>query len=131
MKHAEIIDLNRVIAVFMGARLIKSVDHEMPHGSQATITIEHWASPHNLPGYSKEAEMGHFRYDRDWHWIVPVLDKIASMGNTYAVGRNEHGPFCSIRLGDFDEISCFGSTPIEAAWNAVIDFVDIYNNKKP
>lgn len=109
----------------MGASLLRTEEQEMPHGSHANVTMEYWKRPSDLPGYDDYADMGHFRYDRDWGWLMPVLEKIARMGRTYSVGIREHGSYCEIRLGDFDEVGCFDVTTIAAAWKAILDFIEL------
>jgi hypothetical protein len=127
MNHSQIADGNQKIAIFMGASLLRTEETEMPHGSHSSVTLEYWQRPAGLPGHDNFAHLGHFVYDRDWSWIMPVLAKIADTGYRYSLGRSNHGPYCLISLDGLTDVGGFASTEREAAWKAVIEFIDLYN----
>jgi hypothetical protein len=130
MNHSQIIEGNLKIAIFMGAELLRTVEAEMPHGSHASVTLEHWKRPNGLPGFDSyaDADMGHFRYDRDWDWIMPVLTKIADAGYEYTIGKSKNGQYCSIWRNDDEVVGLFAETTRMAIWQTVIDFIDLYNS---
>jgi hypothetical protein len=131
MNHSEIAEGNRKIAIFMGASLLRTEEAEMPHGSHASVTLEYWKRPKGLPGLCDDyADMGHFKYDRSWDWIMPVLVKIADAGYEYSLGRSKYGPHCSIWLNATDQIGMFAETTQMAVWKTVINFIDLYNSKQ-
>jgi hypothetical protein len=74
--------------------------------------------------------MGHFKYDRSWDWIMPVLAKIADAGYSYEIGRNMNGPYCLILRNDNEIIRLHGSTTLLTVWQAAIDFIDLYNSNQ-
>jgi hypothetical protein len=121
---------NQKIAIFMGASLIRTEEAEMPHGSHASVTMEYWKRPSDLPGYDDYADMGHFRYDRDWSWIMPVFEKISKMGYRYEIANLGKGPYCSIWLSETKEIGMFAETSLTAAWQTVVNFIDLYNSNQ-
>jgi hypothetical protein len=129
VNHSLIKQGNQKIAIFMGAKLLRTEEAEMPHGSHSIVTMEYWKRPSDLPGHENYADLGHFRYDNDWGWIMPVLEKIASTGRTYSVGRSKTGAYCEIWYNDYEEVGNFAETPLTAAWLTVIDFIDILNEE--
>ena len=112
----------------MGASLLRTKEEEMPHGSHSSVTLEYWKRPTGLPGFDDYADMGHFKYDRDWGWIMSVLAKIADAGYEYTIGKSKHGPYCSIWRNDDEVVGLFAETTQMAVWKTVIDFIDLYNS---
>ena len=131
MNHSQIAEGNRKIAIFMGAKLLRTEEAEMPHGSHASVTLEYWQRPKGLPGLCDDyADMGHFKYDRSWDWIMPVLVKIADAGYEYSIGKGKKGPHCSIWLNDKEAIGMFAETTLTAVWQTAVNFIDLYNSKQ-
>lgn len=129
MNHSEISEGNRKIAIFMGASLLRTEEAEMPHGSHSSVTLEYWKRPKGLPGHHDDyADMGHFKYDQYWDWIMPVLVKIADAGYEYSLGRGKNGPYCSIWRNGDELIGTFGETTRLAVWKAALNFIDLYDS---
>ena len=64
-------------------------------------------------------------YDKSWDWLMPVVEKIESLGYSTRildVGMGIEGKII---------IERFGKTKIEGTYNTVISFIKLYNlNKK-
>lgn len=131
VNHSLIKQGNQTIAIFMGAKLLRTEEAEMPHGSYSSVTLEYWQRPKDLPGLCDDyADMGHFKYDRSWDWIMPVLAKIADAGYEYTIGLSKNGPYCSIWRNDDEVIGVFKQSTKAAVWQAVVDFIDLYNSNQ-
>lgn len=81
------------------------------------------------------------RYNRDWNWLMEVVEKINSNKNFYiAIDQitQNGGEYCSESYGcaDFTKqsrkliSSNEGSTLIETVYNACIEFIKWYNQQK-
>jgi len=75
------------------------------------------------------------RYAESWEWLMPVIDKIESLGYTFMYSKNTH----DVHIGEdahmfsaryMTTIVGKGSTKIESHYNAVINFIKQYNNDK-
>jgi hypothetical protein len=131
MTNPNIKEINQKIAIFMGAKLLRTEEAEMPHGSYASVTLEYWQRPKGLPGICDDyADMGHFKYDRSWDWLMPVLAKIVDAGYRYEIGRNDNGAHCSIWRNEEEIVCARESGAILSVWQAASDFIDIYNLSK-
>jgi len=129
--HALIREGNQKIAIFMGAKLIRTEEAEMPHGSHSSITLEYWQRPKGLPGLCDDySDMGYFKYDRSWDWIMPVLAKITDAGYEYTIGKSKNGQYCSIWRNDDEVVGVFGEYTLQAVWKTVINFIDLNNSNK-
>ncbi len=80
--------------------------------------------------YNKDA-----RYATSFEWLMPVIDKIESLGYTFMYSKNTH----DVHIGEdahmfsaryMTTIEGKGSTKIESYYNAVINFIKQYNNDK-
>ena len=128
MKNTYVKDSNQSIAIFMGAKLLRTEEAEMPHGSYSEITLEYWKRPDGLPGHDNYADIGHFKYDQYWDWLMPVLEKIRESGHPYTISSKDY-PFCLIKLSATENIEVFAETPLRAAWEAVVNFIELTRNE--
>lgn len=73
--------------------------------------------------YSGPFFNGELMFDSSWDWLMPVIKKIRDYWNIkderpyFKKSENEARAILSINVG----------TPIEKAYNAVIDFIEWYN----
>ena len=104
MTEEEIIKGNKLIAEFMGLHFHKIgwVDKYHIDGNYESIILD---------------------YNWSWDWLMPVIEKIESLG--YAVRILDVG--CGIE-GDLI-IERFGTTKIEGTLLTVIEFIKWYNLK--
>lgn len=86
----------------------------------------------NIPGYCDSDEL---QYHTSWDWLMPVFEKIESTKckrynrdyvPTITIGRKS----CVITVYFDTDFVTLGSSKIEAAWNAIVDFIQWYNDDK-
>ncbi len=85
----------------------------------------------------------HLKYDSNWEWLMPVVEKIESIDDPhhgyFGVHISSNG--CTIQATNLrtdkpmaDPPHYFsdhcGDTKIEATWNAVVNFIQWYNKKE-
>jgi hypothetical protein len=119
----EIEKSNKMIAEFMN---VTSVTPENADGTLGRTMY----SPYKI-WYSVEE----LRYHITWDWLMPVIEKIS-------IWKFEDGDYCFPRtfgmqseeglfMFRFNRHSIFQSeTLIEAAYKAVVDFIEFYNKNK-
>jgi hypothetical protein len=86
--------------------------------------------------YRKEDRMpmlaNHFKYHSSWDWLMPVVEKIEDLGN---YGVEIHLKSCNIFEASIDQsdlcIEGHFETKKESIWQAVVQFIQWYNNQKP
>jgi hypothetical protein len=125
MNKEEIIEANKLIAVFMGGKI----------------------KIHNISNLEYFANLSHgmsfippkLKYHESWDWLMPVIEKICKLkiGDgveyvEYAYPRtfgmiNDEGEFM-VHLNGFQ--LQYGETLIEATYKAVVDFLTYYRKLK-
>ena len=123
------------IAEFMNGVLLNTKTVETIHGSQHDVSISMWKIPDCVPlGDENIAKIGIFKYNRDWNWLMPVVEKIENMkqedGSCFRF--NIRTKTCSFQHSDYDNnlllFSEFSATnKITAIYECVLAFVDYYN----
>ena len=136
-KKINIQEANKAIAKFMGGRVVRTEEYEMPHGSHSTGIIETWEFDTYSKSRDEYARIGHFKYDRDWNELMEVVEKIESLG--FIVSNDQADTTIlkpSIILGTeglHSFIKCFGTskkmTKKESIYQAIVEFVEWYQNK--
>jgi hypothetical protein len=124
-----IIENNRLIAEFMGARFIgngmnspTSKDILVPvHGSRRIDTID--------LGMGKILE-----YHKSWNWLMPVVEKIESL-----VFKNDNNPnvtigsncYCVIQdnKSELFEFTGMEETKLFSTYTAIVEFIKWYNTQ--
>jgi hypothetical protein len=129
---------NRIIAEFMGwSTHPKHGDKYLINKSKDRV---------NLPWYSEcnwEASLGEFKYHLDWNILMPVIEKIESIKDSY------HGRFgvyinsnsCTIQSTNFRPDKPISNPPhyydnfvlnnkIESTYYSIINFINFYNKRK-
>lgn len=134
MRYKEQQESNKLIAQFMGGKITHTKDYEMPHGSHSTGTIEYWDGIRSVPtdGY-EDAKMGIFGYNWSWDWLMPVVEKIESLGTGYVMTENNK---CEIVITlDNKGKKHFSNrfienSKIESTYLGVVEFIKWYNQNK-
>jgi hypothetical protein len=126
MTDAEILESNKLIADFMGMKI--------------GVDLYSWR-----PGSTCPLAEGHLNFHASWGWLMPVVEKISRIEFERRYDEDiekwviwTHHP---VTFGMLDETGrpmvrfyCstlhFGDTLIEAAYEAVVDFVKWQNEKK-
>ena len=66
------------------------------------------------------------RYFNEWDWIMPVVEKIAKLGNYVEISLN----YAEISIGYshfFINRATDETTWIELVWTSVVEFIEFYN----
>lgn len=119
----KILEGNKLIAEFMGAFL-----RDMGHGDMVWDHAS-YMSPVICKGQYE------LEYHSSWSWLMPVVEKIESLGDFY-IGIDRH--FCMIgRIEDFGKgkkpilPTVAGISKINATYNQVLNFIHWYNKNTP
>lgn len=126
----EISEGNKLIAEFMGGKIISIEPYEMPHGSHSEGVIEKWKLPKNIP-FNEGCKIGFFKYDSSWDHLMTVIDKIEEMGFDVSMQRDTENYICYCSIfGQHEDppyININTESKKEATWLAVVDFIKWYN----
>lgn len=95
---------NKLIAEFMGNIPIFENEYQM-------VT-------HNNMCYG----IDELKYDTDWNWLMPVVEKIESLG--IVVEIRENVCYIETSLGNYSELE---DTKLQATYKAVVKFINWYN----
>lgn len=103
---------NKLIAEFMG---FTRKDRPIPSGGW-----KHW---HIKPfGYFEDEQL---LYHSSWDWLMPVVEKIESIGNYGYYEVDIFGNCCDIG----GKIETTGITKIDAVFKAVVQLIQWYNTQ--
>lgn len=102
---------NELIAEFMGIRFDAS--------GQCPEIKYSWR-----PGVYDPLRVEHLQYNNNWSWLMPVVEKIESLG--YEVDVYKHA--CEINVEDM--IRWEAESKIEACYKSVVEFIKWYNRQK-
>ena len=100
---------NKLIAEFMG------LDTEV-----------FWSGKVNYYFSSSWYEEHELSYNVSWDWLLPVVQKIESLGYVFTIqgGKAEYGEMIS-------ETRCFiAEDKISSTYQAVVEFIKTYNNEE-
>lgn len=102
---------NRLIAEFMGFKMINSLQISTPNGGGIFLS--------------------ELKYHTSWDWLMSVVEKIENLGFIFKMQGNattflKKGTF-NTRIWNDDFI---GDTKIKAIYNAVVEFIEWYNEQK-
>jgi len=122
---------NRIIAEFMGAKEIGQYLGSKG-GYKDTILYEFIKKDKNEdlspPILLKHVSDVDFKYHSDWNWLMPVIDKIESLGYWIELHSGAESVFIIGKLNTAKDLfSEEGKTKIEAAYNGVVEFIKHYN----
>ena len=104
---------NRMIAEFMG---FKPENEVVNFGAKSVIAYQ--IEPKRTDGFTNLTYDFMLKYHKSWDWLMPVVEEIYNTGldeqNTNEIGDVTHA------LLDVD---------INALHNAVVEFIEMYNQK--
>lgn len=129
MSEQEIIEKNKIIAEFMGVKF-NPLDNFYYYGELM----------HTIPLLEPNVwrlSSDQLKYHSSWDWLMPVVEKIESLehitdeGNWGPYHFNLYRTSTSFGYGRFKIIATEqqGSTKLEAAYKAVVQFIKWYNTK--
>ncbi len=84
------------------------------------LIAEFMSGEHPLAGVTHEA---HHNYHTSWDWLMPVVQKIESLGYVFTIqgGKAEYGEMIS-------ETQCFiAEDKLSSTYKAVVEFIKQYN----
>lgn len=112
---------NKLIAEFMGSTILCD-------GSVHTCII-YKKDGYKFPdGTNGRASLEKLEYHTSWDWLMPVIDKIASLG--YIVERIDHPKYVSCRIYRADDkVDSCKLIINDAVYKSVIQFIQWYNLK--
>lgn len=118
---------NELIAEFMGGAFYGPDDLDYPNKWFFPI------QPHE--GYRKDAHhiTSGLRYNIDWSWLMPVVEKIHGMGKMISINLYTDPMCCETLiynwgLGDPQQRSGVeNNSTIESVYKAVVEFIKWYN----
>lgn len=81
----------------------------------------------SIMNFVSEEASSIIQYNSSWDLLMPVMEKIESIGYRWEIGMSLKPPFHYCRIWSLPKIE--GISPIDAVWGAVVEFIEWYNNK--
>lgn len=120
---------NELIAVFMGG-----IFNSVPNNS------DKWKFGSQPTRYYREDAMHvNLKYHDDWNWMMPVIEKIESLGFDVTIQHTEDLNSCYVWDGtptykrsgnNIVAHEDFGSSKLGTVWVAVLEFIKKYNSQE-
>lgn len=114
---------NKLIAEFMGLKPTE-------FWGRYSISNDHCHCNEITPEKAIEGFASISKYSTSWDWLMPVVEKIESLGYGVTIGM---GTYCIIQKdwGDLEEIhSMTDNNKLFCAYNAVVKFINWHNENK-
>jgi hypothetical protein len=111
----DIIEGNKLIAEFM------QLESRKPS----------WSMAEQFNRNSYWIPVGVLEYHTSWDWLMPVVEKIESLG--FESGISSDATYFKMEASPFDVVSQADNSwrkKIETVWEAVIQFIQWYNQSK-
>lgn len=108
---------NKLIAEFMGFELEKTLRNEFVYA---------------MPGKNRTTDffaLNELKYHLCWDWLMPVVEKIELSLPEDNVVTIAYKDCCIPFLGSEIDIITNGETKILAVWKAVVQFIELFNEK--
>lgn len=119
----EAVNMNRMIAEFMGATII--------HKDTCVLPVAKFESSPAYGAKYSAYELMFLDYDKSWDWLMPVIEKcFATWEFKVNEGQNRFCGFYSDEKGNLSSYQicvAIGDTPLEAHYRAVIEYIELYN----
>lgn len=107
---------NNLFAIFMGGRYERC----------EFFTYEPKGSWRNLTGVASDAKQWYdLKYNSSYEWLMPVLEKIESLGYGWEIGTYETSPYHFCKIDGMDTI--VGISLLDAIYGACVEFIKWYN----
>jgi hypothetical protein len=136
MTQEQIIEGNKRIAEFMGAVAEQWYPANKELAPEMTGTHMVFPKDKEYPGNEKHHSVSCLKYHTSWEWLMPVVDKIESIGQTHVEFGKKHCRIQPILYNPkkdcmewhvLHETQC--ATKIEAVYTAVTSFITWYNQQ--
>ena len=118
MTTEEIIKGNKLITEFM----------EIRFNENGTVCHH----PTILPFHMGEDTILDCKFNSSWEWLMPVMDKIESLGYHFAIGDiwNAYGSEVLSYSDNYKSRYFEANSKLEAVWLTSINFIEWYNSQK-
>lgn len=125
MTGKEILEGNKLIAEFMGADISTPKDKDIIYMS---ITM---CNELVLPNNCGAVKVRHLDYHESWDWLMPVVEKIESLGISMPISIHWHGTYIGTSK-DVGRVSGYikGGNRLNHTYACVTEFIKQYNNGK-
>lgn len=124
MKKNEIINGNKLIAKFMGHEVMcdgisQYICYKTPKFENGRLSGLH----------NKESVTDiHNLYNTSWDWLMPVVEKIESLGYKWNISSSTEYPYHICNIQNMKTIE--GISAIDATYGACIEFIKWYSLQK-
>jgi hypothetical protein len=109
----QILEGNKLIAEFVGYK-------QHNHGSYKTFEID-----------GRHIYESVVQYNTKWEWLMPVVEKIESLGFQFHIGNEGAAIKKWWFRGNVPDLGSVQETKIAATWEICIRFIQWYNNQTP
>lgn len=84
---------------------------------------------HPNPSFD-QYEMNNLQYHSSWGWIMPVVEKIETLGYSTNIHGYEGDSYLTIKEGNYRRGFGESKSKIEASWLAIVEFIQWHNQNK-
>lgn len=128
----QITDGNKAIAEFMGTP-IRFFKEDEPTGllnsDNEPDTVYYDCELAIINGMPYEQNQ--IKYNISWDWLMPVVEKIESLGYIFMIGKTESGITCGRSSGlKRPNVGSKSDSKLLSTYNTVVEFIQWYNNEK-
>lgn len=130
MEQSEIIEGNSAIMEFMGYKLAGD-GIGRPFNITKPGESDWYLASWSVEGFHQYL-VDEIKYHSSWDWLMPVVEKIESMGHKTIIGGGDFwGNYCNIlhSNGSLDKAMGQGETKIEAVYKSIVEFILWYNSQ--
>lgn len=124
MSEQEILKGNKLIAEFIGAVYIRREDLFDDHIIEEFIYNNNHPISKQIPKVTEN--LYHLRYHLSWDWLMPVVEKIETLGYKWEIGMSATSPYHYCKIWSIGTIE--GISTLDAIYGAIIEFIKWYNS---
>lgn len=125
MENKEIIENNRLIAEFMGAKYTENTDIPLNYDQL-------WLPIHGIVHY-KVIGVGYgktLQYHESWDWLMPVVEKIEELEYDFTIRKHKTELDKEWVYNPFPMYKAENQGRLTNTYKVVIDFIKWYNQQK-
>lgn len=128
MTQEEIIEGNKLIELFYSGRTLST---------DGTFFGRKQGMPKQYENWYDIVSVGDLKYHSSWDWLMPVVEKIETLGYHTKISCDEFGSWTQIHyrlsLANTTETKAVNQhgTKIENTWKSVIQFITWHNTQNP
>lgn len=130
----DIIENNKLIGEFMGYekgvphQTDKHGYHQCEDGFEIPLIINHYKHDEDIDCHQFLLEQ--LQFHTSWDWLVPVVEKIESLGYIFMICKHEAGVTCD-RSSGLERPKCDvkADSKLKAVYDCAVNFIKWYTNK--